>query len=316
MPSSGPRWAWWRTTMTSAPDSSAFSVARSAGARRPRRAAASRRAPPRGSRDVVAPGGRAAAGAEALLERGRALALAPALVLLDLLGGGARGRRRRSRPRRRADVAGEPLPQVRVQVALELADGLVAARRSAGARSPRAFRRSNTTGRVLEVVAYVLLDRALVARLRPAALPVLRVDVVLDAVGLLERAGVPVKMRALRRLASSTHQRPPPGRPSSGSTNGVASITTFEASGCGTRTVSSRPAGPQAKTATARAPSSAMSGCSSTSRTASRSARSAIRSSWLRSSSSSILWRASFISEVISLARAGGVPNSDGSRSM
>jgi hypothetical protein len=122
-------------------------------------------------------------------------------------------------------------------------------------------------------------------------------------------------MRAVRRLASSTHQRAPAVAWTSGSTYGVASITTRDSAGRGIRTVSSSPAGPHAKTATARVPSSPMLGCSSTSRTASRSARSDIRSSWGRSPSiSSTLRCASFISDEIALARAGGVANSEGSR--
>ena len=40
-----------------------------------------------------------------------------------------------------------------------------------------------------EVVELLLLDRALVVGLRPAALVVLAMDVVLDAVGLLEHVG-------------------------------------------------------------------------------------------------------------------------------
>src|SRR4051794_39268121 len=122
-------------------------------------------------------------------------------------------------------------------------------------------------------------------------------------------------MRALRRLASRTHHSPPAVACTSGSTKGVLSITTRDSRARLTRTVSNSPAGPQAKTATPRVPSSAMPGCSSASRTASTSSRSAMRSSWERSpSSSSTLRWASLRREVIALARAGGVANSAGSR--
>jgi hypothetical protein len=122
-------------------------------------------------------------------------------------------------------------------------------------------------------------------------------------------------MRAVRRLASRTHQRLAVSVCASGSTYGEPSITTRDSSGCLILTVSSRPAGLHANTATARVPPSAMPGSSSTPRTASTSARNAIRSSWARPPSrpSTLCW-ASLSTEVIALARADGVANSEGSR--
>ncbi len=125
---------------------------------------------------------------------------------------------------------------------------------------------------------------------------------------------MPVKIRATRRLTSSTHQRSPPGPPTSGSTYAWSSTTARDSIGCASRTTSSTSAGPQANTATARVPFVATSEASSTSRTRSTSARSAIRSSWPRPSASSTLWAAAVSTELISVARAGGVANSLGSR--
>ena len=141
MPSCGAR-SWWRTTTTSAEDSSAFSVARSATplARKPSPSSSvSTRASSSAAEHVVGAGGRAPAGAEAVLEAVQQLALAAALVLLDPARRlGAHVRRALEFSTSSAHVAREALLQVGVQAALEVADASRRARRSAGARSPRA----------------------------------------------------------------------------------------------------------------------------------------------------------------------------------
>ena len=138
MPSCGPR-SWWRMTTTSAEDSSAFSVARSATRSRGglRREGGPARAEPLAEQQRVDAAGleaaehlvdarrRAPAGAQAVLEPVQQLALAR----------GARAPRSRAPPRphlvdaRVLDVDGgrgpDALLQVGVQVALEIADGLV-----------------------------------------------------------------------------------------------------------------------------------------------------------------------------------------------
>ena len=138
---------------------------------------------------VVGAGRRAAAGAQALLEPVEQLALAPALVLLDP----ARGLGAHLVDARvldaDADVAREALLQVRVQLALEVADGLVGRADQELLEALALEQVEDDGGGVGEVVADVLVDRALVARLRPAALLVLGVHAVLDPVGLLELLG-------------------------------------------------------------------------------------------------------------------------------
>ena len=125
----------------------------------------------------------------------------------DLGGGGLRPRRPTSSPRRRRAArraaragTGAAAPRPRRQL-LRRADDEVVERL-------RLKRANSDVERVAEVVELLLLDRALVARLRPAALVVL-------AVRRRPRSGrpprapsaVPAKMRAVLRLTSSTHQR-------------------------------------------------------------------------------------------------------------
>ena len=83
----------------------------------------------------------------------------------------------------------DPLAQVRVELLLELADQLVGRADQQPVEAALLVRAEGDLGDVHEVVV-LLLDPALVARLRPAALVVLAVDVVLYAVGLLEAAAV------------------------------------------------------------------------------------------------------------------------------
>src|SRR4051812_16696361 len=64
-----------------------------------------------------------------------------------------------------------------------------------------------------DVVVLLLLDRALVVGLRPAALVVLAVDVVLDAVGLLEAVGAAEEQP---RGAAGDQQHPPAARRAGG----------------------------------------------------------------------------------------------------
>ena len=131
----------------------------------------------------------AVAAADALLHPVERLALDRGDVALDDLG--------RGRPHGGgggvldvdAEPAGEQRAQVRVQPLLDLghellrrADDKVVERAPLEAREQRGER-------VREVVELLLLDPALVARLRPAALVVLAVDVVLDPVDLLEPVG-------------------------------------------------------------------------------------------------------------------------------
>ena len=77
-----------------------------------------------------------------------------------------------------------------MQLVLELADQLVGRADQQPVEAALLVGGERDVGDVDEVVVLLLLDAALVARLRPAALVVLAVHVVLDAVGLLEAAAV------------------------------------------------------------------------------------------------------------------------------
>ena len=117
----------------------------------------------------------------------------------------------------------------------------------------------------------------------------------------------------MRRLASRTHQRSGAPIADSGSMNGVSAMTGGWSTGCESRSSSNRPAGPDTNTARPCAPlalePSASSAC-----TRSRSARRAARSDPV-SDPSSRAWRhARSTIERNSVARAGGVANSRGSR--
>ncbi len=87
-------------------------------------------------------------------------------------------------------AAGDPLLQVRMKLRLELVDELVGRADQQPVEPAPLVGGERDVGDMDEVVVLLLLDPALVARLGPAALVVLAVDVVLDAVGLLEPAPV------------------------------------------------------------------------------------------------------------------------------
>ena len=101
---------------------------------------------------------------------------------------------------------GDPLAQVAVQRALDLAAqlscGAPMIRRS---NAPRLKSVNSTVARVLEVVVRLLLDAALVARLRPAALVVPAVHVVRRSRSVSSHAVAAADEDARRwRLTSST----------------------------------------------------------------------------------------------------------------
>ena len=287
MPPSGPRSSWWRTPITSADCSIAFSIAfstmsstgvarapdghvRSGRVQQPGRRVAERRR--RSAR------GRPAAPRRAPRSARRARAASPAAPRSPRPTPSA-SRSSASRSRLRAcsricsaapartssrlefstsqeHAPGEPLAQVGVQLGLEVADELLRARRPAAGRSRGACRartpprRCARGGRRL-----LLLDAALVVRLRPAALVVAAVDVVLDPVGLLELVAVAGEQP--RDAAVDEQHAPALGRrPRAPAARRTASRRAPRASSSGWRsdTTSSRSSGWQANTATARVP--------------------------------------------------------------
>ena len=129
----------------------------------------------------------APAGADALRQPVQRLALALARVLLD-----QRLRGRADVVDRRVldvdgDAARDPLAQIRVQLALELGQQVVR-RADQDAIEPAVLVDvEGEVGGVGEVVLDLLLHRAIELRRRPALLLVLGVDVVDEAVGLLQR---------------------------------------------------------------------------------------------------------------------------------
>src|SRR5205814_3762343 len=80
----------------------------------------------------------------------------------------------------------DPLAQVGMQARLQLADELLRRTDQQPVDALALVGLEREVGRVAAVVLLLLLDPPLVARLRPAALLVLRVDEVFEALGLLE----------------------------------------------------------------------------------------------------------------------------------
>ena len=318
MPSCGLR-SWWRTTTTSAEDSSAFSVARSATPLARKSSASSSVSTRPSSRQPSTSSAPAAArppGAQALLEPVEQLALAAALVLLD--------------PARRlgahlvdarvldadADVAREPLLQVGMQAALEVADGLVGGADQQVLEALALEQVEDDGGGVGEVVADVLLDRALVAGLRPAALPVLGVDVVLDPVRLVEllgRAGEDAGDPAVgeQHAPEAARERL---RERLDVRRGVDHHARLERAPDPHRLEQARgAAGEDGDRARALVGDARLLRAPRGRRRRRRAAPSGRRARGRRRASSTLCC-ASFITEVIALARAGGVANSEGSR--
>src|SRR5262249_7058362 len=118
--------------------------------------------------------------AEVALEPVEPVALAPALVLVDDLGRFPLhlvGRR----PDVDLDPAGDPVAQIAVEVRGDLAAHLVRRADDESLHEALLEDPEELVGGVLQVVLGLLLDPALVSRLRPAALVVPAVDVVDDA---------------------------------------------------------------------------------------------------------------------------------------
>ena len=93
---------------------------------------------------------------------------------------------------------GEALAQVRVQVGLEVAGELLRGADEDPGRQIVLQVGEGDLGRVAQVVVGVLVDRALVVGLRPAALVVAAAQLVLDELDLLERRR-PDRRTAARR---------------------------------------------------------------------------------------------------------------------
>ena len=104
-----------------------------------------------------------------------------------------------------------------MEAALEVADGLVGGADQEVLEALALEQVEHDGGGVGEVVADILFDRALVAGLRPP--PWRCWEWTLSSIRSVSSScsGVPVKMRAIRRLASSTHQRLPVSACASGS---------------------------------------------------------------------------------------------------
>ena len=135
-------------------------------------------------------GGAAVAAADALREAVELLALAAPGVLLDPLAGAAAHGIEARVLDVAGDAAGDALAQVGVQLGLELGDELVGRADQQPVEAAPLVELERDLGGVREVVLDLLVDAALVVGLRPAALVVAAVDVVLDPVGLLELVAV------------------------------------------------------------------------------------------------------------------------------
>src|SRR4051794_31108147 len=129
---------------------------------------------------VGEPGDAALTAAHALGQAIQRLALVAAHVLGDALAGAGADIVQGRVLHVALDAAGQPLAQVGVQASLEVADQLVGAADQQPVEPLALVQPEGDLGRMDEVVVLLLVHAPLVARLRPAALLVLAVDVILD----------------------------------------------------------------------------------------------------------------------------------------